>query len=236
MAAQKTIRRIHVGKKSASSSAATARAPGVVEVDHPLVRHHLTRLRDERTSPEEFRSLVRRLATLLAYEALQDLHEEPLAIRTPNCAHEGRRLRESIGLVPILRAGLGMVDPILDLIPTAEVWHLGVYRDERTAKPVEYYSKIPQTEPVDTALILDPMLATGGSAVAALSTLREWGVPNVKLLSIIASREGVTTIADQFPQAQIYVCCVDPTLNDRKFIIPGLGDAGDRTFNTGRGE
>jgi uracil phosphoribosyltransferase len=138
--------------------------------------------------------------------------------------------------VPILRAGLGMVDPILDLVPTAEVWHLGVYRDERTAKPVEYYSKIPATEPVDVALVLDPMLATGGSAVAALSTLKEWGVPNMKLLSIIASREGVKTIEEQFPQAQVYVCAVDPTLNDRKFIIPGLGDAGDRTFNTLRRE
>jgi uracil phosphoribosyltransferase len=231
MAAQKTIRRIRVSTKSS-----TERRTGVFEMDHPLVCHHLTRLRDERTSPEEFRALVRRLAALLAYEALKDLHDEPHPIRTPNCDFEGRRLHETIGLVPILRAGLGMVDPILDLIPQAEVWHLGVYRDERTAKPIEYYSKIPHTGPVDVALILDPMLATGGSAVAALSTLREWGVPNVKLLSIIASSEGIKTVEEQFPQAQVYVCAIDPTLNDRKFIIPGLGDAGDRTFNTGRAE
>ncbi len=206
------------------------------EVDHPLVRHHLTRLRDAATPPEEFRSLVRRLATLLAYEATKDLRDAPHVIRTPICDHEGSRLHERIGLVPILRAGLGMVDPILDLIPTAEVWHLGVYRDEATAKPVEYYSKIPATGPVDVALIVDPMLATGGSAVAALNTLREWGVPTVKLLSIIASREGIQAIEDQFADAQVYVCAIDEQLNDRKFIVPGLGDAGDRTFNTLRGD
>ena len=206
------------------------------EVDHPLVRHHLTRLRDAATPPEEFRSLVRRLATLLAYEATKDLRDAPHVVRTPIRDHEGSRLHERIGLVPILRAGLGMVDPILDLIPTAEVWHLGVYRDEATAKPVEYYSKIPPTGPVDVALIVDPMLATGGSAVAALNTLREWGVPTVKLLSIIASREGIQAIEDQFADAQVYVCAIDEQLNDRKFIVPGLGDAGDRTFNTLRGE
>jgi uracil phosphoribosyltransferase len=139
-----------------------------------------------------------------------------------------------VGLVPILRAGLGMVDPVLELIPTAEVWHLGVYRDEATARPIEYYSKLPATEPVDVALILDPMLATGGSAVAALASLREWEVPTVKLLSIIASREGIDTVMQQFPEAQIYVATIDPTLNDQKYIVPGLGDAGDRIFNTQR--
>ena len=208
----------------------------VFAIDHPLVQHHLTSLRDTATKPGEFRRCVTRLAQLLAVEATLDLPLAATRVRTPICETDAARVSVRLGIIPILRAGLGMVDPVLHLLPDAEVWHLGVYRDERTAKPVEYYSKIPQTLPVDTALILDPMLATGGSAVAALSTLREWGVPNVKLLSIIASREGVTTITDQFPQAQIYVCCIDPTLNDRKFIIPGLGDAGDRTFNTGRGE
>jgi uracil phosphoribosyltransferase len=224
--ATKTIRRHRVVTKS------SARSAGVFEVDHPLVRHHLTRLRDERTDPAEFRTLVRRLSTLLAYEATKDLGDEPHAVRTPNCEMIGRKLSERIGLVPILRAGLGMVDPVLDLIPTAEVWHLGVYRDEATAKPIEYYSKIPATRPVDVALVVDPMLATGGSAVAALTTLKAWGVPNLKLLSIIASREGIRTIEDQFPHAQVYVCAIDPELNDRKFIIPGLGDAGDRIFHT----
>lgn len=226
MGATKTIRRHRITAKS------NGRTSGVFEVDHPLVRHHLTRLRDEKTEPDEFRLLVRRLATLLAYEATKDLGDEPHPVRTPNCETVGRRLRERVGLVPILRAGLGMVDPVLDLIPTAEVWHLGVYRDERTAKPVEYYSKIPATRPVDVALVVDPMLATGGSAVAALTTLKAWGVQNLKLLSIIASQEGVRTIEDQFPHAQIYVCAVDPELNARKFIVPGLGDAGDRIFNS----
>ena len=230
MPASKTIRRHRI------STPQPQKTSGVIEVDHPLIRHHLTQLRDERTSPSEFRTLVRRLSTLLAYEATKDLLDRDEPIRTPNCEHVGRALSERIGLVPILRAGLGMVDPILDLIPTAEVWHLGVYRDEATAKPIEYYSKIPATEPVDTALVVDPMLATGGSAVAALTTLKAWGVQNLKLLSIIASRDGVRAIEDQFPHAQVYVCAIDPTLNDRKFIIPGLGDAGDRIFNTGRHE
>jgi uracil phosphoribosyltransferase len=127
-----------------------------------------------------------------------------------------------------------MIDPVFELIPTAEVWHLGVYRDEATARPVEYYSKIPATGPVDVALILDPMLATGGSAVAALASLREWEVPVVKLLSIIASRDGIDAVIQQFPETQIYVCAIDPELNDRKYIVPGLGDACDRIFNTQR--
>jgi uracil phosphoribosyltransferase len=228
MPVSKTIRRHRIVARS------SVRTGGLTEVRHPLVRHHLTRLRDEQTRPEEFRELVRRLATLLAYEATKDLVDGPHEIRTPNCPTVGRKLRERVGLVPILRAGLGMVDPILDLIPTAEVWHLGVYRDEATAKPIEYYSKIPATGPVDVALIVDPMLATGGSAVAALSTVREWGVATVKLLSIIASSDGIRAVEDQFPSTQIYVCAVDPELNDRKFIIPGLGDAGDRIFNTAR--
>jgi uracil phosphoribosyltransferase len=230
MSVSKPIRRIRVSTKS------SRRAPGVFEVDHPLIRHHLTRLRDERTDPSEFRTLIRRLASLLAYEATKDLVEEPLTVRTPIQETEGRRLRERIGLVPILRAGLGMVDPILEMIPTAEVWHLGVYRDESTAKPVEYYSKIPPSGPVDVGLIVDPMLATGGSAVAAINTLREWGVPHIKLLSVIASRDGIRAIEDQFAQVQVYVCAIDPVLNSRKYIVPGLGDAGDRIFNTLRDE
>lgn len=207
---------------------------GVFEVAHPLIEHHLTRLRDRSTPPAEFRALVQRLATLLAYEATKDLELKPHAVQTPLCEHVGRELAERVGLIPILRAGLGMIDPVLELIPMAEVWHLGVYRDEATARPVEYYSRIPATGPVDVALILDPMLATGGSAVAALASLREWEVPVVKLLSIIASREGIETVIQQFPETQIYVCAIDPELNDRKFIVPGLGDAGDRIFNTQR--
>jgi uracil phosphoribosyltransferase len=205
---------------------------GVFLVKHPLVEHHVTRMRRAGTRPSEFRDLVRRLAGLMAYEATQDLPTKPYRVETPLTHADGVQVKGRIGLVPILRAGLGMVDPVLDLLPMAEVWHLGLYRDESTAQPVRYYEKLPPKRPVDVALILDPMLATGGSATAALMTLREWGVPQVKVLSLIAAREGVEAVSTQFPEAQIYVCQIDPELNASKFIVPGLGDAGDRIFNT----
>ncbi|MGD9853480.1 MAG: uracil phosphoribosyltransferase [Planctomycetaceae bacterium] len=201
-------------------------------VDHPLVRHHLTHLRRVQTGPVEFRRHVRQLASLLAYNATQDLREQPLEIQTPLTRMTGSVVASTIGLVPILRAGLGMVDPVLDLLPDAQVWHLGLYRDEQTARPVSYYSKLPPGQPVDVALVLDPMLATGGSAIAALSTLKSWGVPQVKLLAIIAARPGIASVMESHPGTPIHVCAVDAELNDRKFIVPGLGDAGDRTFNT----
>lgn len=205
---------------------------GVIEVNHPLVGCHLSQLRSRETCPAEFRMHVRRLATLLAYEATKDLATRPISVTTPLAVAAGSELDQRIGLIPILRAGLGMVDPILDLIPTAEVWHLGLYRDEKTARPVEYYSKLPPGRPVDVALVVDPMLATGGSALAVLDTLGRWGVKRVKLLSIIASREGIASVSRAYPAVQVYVCQIDPELNDHKFIVPGLGDAGDRIFNT----
>ena len=205
----------------------------VFEVDHPLIRLHLTRLRDKTTSTSLFRQSVRRLATLLAYEATKDLVVKTTRVQTPLAETDGVDLSQRVGLVPILRAGLGMVDPVLDLLPSAEVWHLGLYRDEATAKPVRYYDKLPAQHPVDLAVVLDPMLATGGSAMAALMTLREWGVQRVKVASLIASREGIDEVSAQFPETQIYVCQIDPILNENKFIVPGLGDAGDRIFNTG---
>src|SRR2546423_5187025 len=168
--------------------------PCLVEVSHPLIKHHLSRLRDKHTPPAEFRQLVHRLAVLLAYEATSDLTLRPVEIETPLTRFTAQGLSQRVGLVPILRAGLGMVDPILNLIPTAEVWHLGLYRDEETARPVEYYSKLPHSQPVDVALVVDPMLATGGSALAALAALEKWGVRNVKVLSIIASRFGVDAV------------------------------------------
>ena len=204
----------------------------VTEVCHPVVQHHLTRLRDKSTSPVEFRLLVNRLATVLAYEATRDLATEETPIETPLTAMSGRKISPTIGLVPILRAGLGMVEAALDLLPESEVWHLGLYRDEVTAQPVEYYSKLPDTRPVDVALVLDPMLATGGSATAALQALQAWGVKSLKLLSVIAARDGIDAVLSRFPKVQIYVCAIDAELNSRKFIVPGLGDAGDRTFNT----
>jgi uracil phosphoribosyltransferase len=203
-----------------------------IEVDHPLIKHHLSRLRDRATNPEQFRRGIGRLSVLLAYEATSDLPLAVHSLATPLTRTEGHRLNCRVGLVPILRAGLGMVDPILDLVPEAEVWHLGLYRDEATAEPVEYYRKLPDQSPVDVGLVLDPMLATGGSATAALAALQSWGVPRVKLLSVIASREGIRRVTEEFPATQIYVCAIDRDLDARKFIVPGLGDAGDRTFNT----
>jgi uracil phosphoribosyltransferase len=197
-----------------------------------LIQHHLSRLRDRRTPPAEFRQLVQRLAVLLAYEATKNLKLSATEIETPLTKTTGQMLAQRIGLVPILRAGLGMVDPILNLIPSAEVWHLGLYRDEETALPVEYYSKLPPTEPVDVALVVDPMLATGGSVTAALAALARWGVNQLSVLSIIAAQPGIQAVREQFPRADIYVCAIDPELNTRKFIVPGLGDAGDRIFNT----
>lgn len=204
----------------------------VFAADHPLIAHHLTQLRDKDTSPAEFRALIGRLAALLAYEATKDLATTSTKVTTPLVETEGAELAQRIGIVPILRAGLGMVEPVLNFIPTAEVWHLGLYRDEATAQPVEYYQKFPATDPVDVALVLDPMLATGGSATVAIRTLERWGVKTIKLCAMIAAAEGVEVVRRECPNTQIYVCTIDPILNEHKFIVPGLGDAGDRTFNT----
>ncbi len=201
-------------------------------LNHPLVAHHLTSLRDAATPPAEFRRLVRRLAGLLAFEATRDLKLVDVTIQTPVDQAPGKRFQDRIGLSPILRAGLGMVEPILDLIPEAEVWHLGLYRNEETAEPVEYYSKLKLGRPVDVCFVLDPMLATGGSAIVAIESLRKWGVKSIRMLSIIASREGVAAVRKAAPDVPIHVCAIDDVLNSRKFIVPGLGDAGDRTFNT----
>jgi uracil phosphoribosyltransferase len=203
----------------------------VFEIKHPLIQHHVTHLRDHQTPPPRFRHLVHRLSRLLTYEATQDLVTGTIEVQTPLAVTQGQVLNQRIGLVPILRAGLGMVDSVLDLIPEAEVWHLGFYRDETTFKPVEYYKKFPPGKPVDVALVLDPMLATGGSAVAAIEAIRNWGVPQVKLLAIIAAPEGIRRIRDRYPETQIYVCAIDDHLNENAYIVPGLGDAGDRIFN-----
>lgn len=206
--------------------------PNAHEVQHPLIQHHLAKLRDKKTPPDEFRRLIQRLASLLAYEATRELGTCSREIETPLMPMSVQQLSQRIGLVPILRAGLGMVDPVLDLLPEAEVWHLGLYRDEETAKPVEYYSKLPATRPVDVALVLDPMLATGGSIIAALQALQRWGVKSLKVLSLIAAPEGIRNVTEACPDAQVFVCSIDRELNSRKFIVPGLGDAGDRSFNT----
>ena len=201
-------------------------------MNHPLVQHHLGRLRDVATGAEEFRSLVRRIATLLAGPVTADLETQAATARTPLMIAQTREISQRIALVPILRAGLGMVDPLLELIPMAEVWHLGVFRNETTAEPVEYYQKLPATNPVDVAIVLDPMLATGGSAILSLNILRRWGVPKTKLVSLLAAPEGIAAVRAEFPETDIFVAAIDERLNDRKFIVPGLGDAGDRQFRT----
>lgn len=203
----------------------------VFELDHPLVHHHLTHLRSKETAPHIFRAQVRRLAVLLAAEATRDLPLKPKSIETPMMEMEGEVLDLRIGLVPILRAGLGMTDAVLDLLPTAEVWHLGLTRDEATLQPVEYYRKF-STHPPDLVFVLDPMLATGGSAVAGIQTVKNWGAKDIRMLSIIAAPEGIAHVREAHPDVNLYVCKIDEGLNDSAYILPGLGDAGDRIFNT----
>ncbi len=203
----------------------------VFELNHPLIRHHLTHLRSKETTPHIFRAQIRRLAVLLAAEATRDLPLHPKTIETPLVEMEGAVLDVRIGLVPILRAGLGMTDALLDLLPTAEVWHLGFYRDEETLQPVEYYQKF-SSNPPDLVFVLDPMLATGGSATAGIQRVKDWGAKEVRMLSIIAAPEGITSVREQHPDVSIYVCGIDEELNDDAYILPGLGDAGDRIFNT----
>ncbi len=204
----------------------------VVVVKHPLVSHHLTILRDRNTPPVLFRQQTYRLATLLAFAATEDLQLRDRIIQTPLAQMTGGELAPKIALVPILRAGLGMIEPLQELLPDAEVWHLGMYRDEKTAMPVEYYCKLAQGGASDVGFVLDPMLATGGSVLSAIEALHRWGCPDVRVLSIIASQPGVDRLQKEFPNVAVYVCAIDPELNEHKFIVPGLGDAGDRIFNT----
>jgi uracil phosphoribosyltransferase len=200
---------------------------------HPLVQHKMTLLRDQRTEPKKFREVMREVAILLAYEALADLATEDVTVVTPLGQASGYRLKERIGLVPILRAGLGMAEGVLSMMPYAEVWHIGLFRDEETLKPVEYYSRLPISPTVDVCLVLDPMLATGGSAVAAVDILKRWGAGRIKFVGIIASTEGVRHLTSAHPDVPLYVGAVDERLNESGFIVPGLGDAGDRQFGTG---
>lgn len=200
---------------------------------HPLIQHKLTLLRDRRTEPKKFRELVREIAILLAYEATQDLAVSPMPVETPMGKAQGYELQEHIGLVPILRAGLGMVEGIWEMMPSAEVWHIGLYRDERTLRPVEYYNKLPVAPTVQVTLILDPMLATGGSAVATVDILKRWGAQRIKFVGLIAAPEGIARLATAHPDVPIHVAAVDDRLNEIGYIVPGLGDAGDRQFGTG---
>lgn len=201
--------------------------------NHPLVKHKLALLRKSATKPKKFRELVRELAILLAYEATQDLGLKDVEVETPMGMAKGKELEEKIGLVPILRAGLGMVDGIWEMMPGAEVWHIGLYRDEKTLKPVSYYNKLPVAPTVKVVLVLDPMLATGGSAVATVNILKEWGADRIKFVGLIAAPEGVERLSTEHPDVPIHIAELDDHLNDIGFIVPGLGDAGDRQFGTG---
>ena len=199
---------------------------------HPLVAHKLTYLRDKETDARKFRELVRELSALLAYEATADLRTVSRSVETPMGPAAGQELKYSIGLVPILRAGLGMVEGIWWLLPSAQVWHIGLYRDEETLKPVEYYNKLPVAPTVNVVLVLDPMLATGGSAVATVDILKEWGVEKIKFVGLIGAPEGIAHMQEHHPEVPIHLAAVDERLNDIGYIVPGLGDAGDRQFGT----
>lgn len=200
---------------------------------HPLVAHKLSLLRDKDTEPKKFRELIQEIAALLAYEATADLVLTPKDVQTPLAVARCHELHEPIGLVPILRAGLGMVEGIWNLMPSAEVWHIGLYRDERTLKPVEYYNKLPVEPTVSVVLILDPMLATGGSATATVDVLKRWGVTRIKFVGIIGAPEGIALLQSRHPEVPIHLAAIDDHLNERGYIVPGLGDAGDRQFGTG---
>jgi uracil phosphoribosyltransferase len=199
---------------------------------HPLIQHKLQLLRGRATEPKKFRELVRELGVLLAYEATADLALEPVSVETPLATMEARQLGERVGLVPILRAGLGMVEGVWEVLPMAEVWHIGLYRDERTLRPVEYYNKLPVQPTVDVCLVLDPMLATGGSGAAACAAVKEGEPAGIRFVCVVAAPEGVAKLEQEHPDIPIFSAALDRQLNDRGYILPGLGDFGDRLFGT----
>ena len=209
--------------------------------NHPLIRHKVTLLRSTDTEPKKFREVIREVAILLAYEATADLGLKEVPVRTPLAATTGYELTDKIGLVPILRAGLGMVEGIWEMMPAAEVWHIGLYRDHKTLQPIQYYNKLPVHPTVQVCLILDPMLATGGSAVATVNILKKWGARRIKYLGIIGAPEGVDRLSKTHPDVDIYLAALDEHLTPEPsepgdppvgYIVPGLGDAGDRQFGT----
>lgn len=205
----------------------------VTLVDHPLVQHKLSILRDKRTGTKQFRDLISELALFEGYEATRDLPLEDVQVEMPICAAPCKQLSgRKLAIVPILRAGLGMVDGLLELVPAARVGHIGMYRDEETHEPHEYYCKLPVDVDQRICLLVDPMLATGGSATAALGYLRKQGVRDVRLLCIVAAPEGIAAVQEADPDVHIYTCAIDEGLNDAAYIVPGLGDAGDRIFGT----
>jgi len=206
--------------------------PGTLHLlNHPLAQSFLTDIRDRQAGRDVVRERIRALSLLLFYEATRDLPHKQVRVTTPLTETDGTRVGTTVGLVPILRAGLGMVEGILEILPDARVFHLGIFRDEKTLQPVEYYSKLAHNPPVDVAFVLDPMLATGGSACAAVGRLKSWGVKRVKFLGLFAAPEGLEKLNAEHPDAEVFLCAVDDHLNDRGYIVPGMGDAGDRQFS-----
>jgi len=201
--------------------------------NHPLMLHKLSRLRDIHTDPKRFRELIREISILLAYESTADLALQDKTVTTPLAQTQGYELKEGIGLIPVLRAGLGMVEGFWEMMPAAEVWHIGLYRDHKTFEPVRYYSKLPVSPTVQVCVILDPMLATGGTAVEAVQMLKKWGAQKIKYVGLIGAPEGIKRLQDAHPDVDIYLAAVDDHLNEHAYIVPGLGDAGDRQFGTG---
>ena len=202
-------------------------------LDHPLLQHKLSILRDETTGVRDFRQVVSEIATLMCYEATRDLPMEEVEIKTPITTGKFKTIAgKKLAIVPVLRAGLGMVDGILTLIPSAKVGHIGLYRDPDTLEPVEYYCKMPNDIAEREVIILDPMLATGGSASAAIQFIKNYDVKHIKLMNIIAAPEGIERVHKDHPDVEIYVAAVDEKLNEHGYIVPGLGDAGDRIFGT----
>ncbi|HEY3367428.1 MAG TPA: uracil phosphoribosyltransferase [Symbiobacteriaceae bacterium] len=205
----------------------------VVVIAHPLIQHKLSIIRDERTGSKDFRELVEEVAMLMAYEVTRDLPLQECDVKTPVAVAKCKQLAgEKIGIIPILRAGLGMVEGILHLYPTARVGHIGLYRDPKTLLPVEYYCKLPPDLPERELIIVDPMLATGGSSVAAIDLVKRHGGKKIKLLSLIAAPEGIKVVQEAHPDVDIFTAAIDSYLNDHAYIVPGLGDAGDRLFGT----
>lgn len=205
----------------------------VTILDHPLIRHKVAILRSETTSTKEFRELVEEITMLMAYESFKDIPTKEILVKTPlEICTERAVVENSVAIIPVLRAGLGMVGGVHKLFPTAKVGHIGLYRDEETLEPKEYYLKLPDGIDKMTAVVLDPMLATGGSASAAIAAIKARGAKSIKLMSVIAAPQGVKTVAAAHPDVQIYIATLDRTLNDKGYILPGLGDAGDRMFGT----
>ncbi|MSU78824.1 MAG: uracil phosphoribosyltransferase [Gemmataceae bacterium] len=206
--------------------------PSVHVSRHPLLLHRVGLLRDVNTPPREFRRLVREIAHLLFWEATAELAIESHIVTTPLSPCPAERVVQRIGLVPILRAGLGMADAIVEFVPDAQVWHLGLYRDHKTLKPVTYYNKLTRETKLDICYVVDPMLATGGSAAAAIDILKGWDIRNIRFLAIIAAPEGVRALQAAHPDVKIFLAALDSHLNEHSYIVPGLGDAGDRQFGT----